>query len=321
MAGNSSPTTSVLIPSYRRPYRLITCLAALAQQSILPGEVLVVWQGDDRQTMDVAASLSNQVPFRLATLHSPSPGIVPAENLALEAATGDIIYLIDDDAIPPTGWLERFLRYYADPTVGAVGGPADNHHPDHTRFERKGFEPVGRITWYGKTHGHMHDQLVEWRGRPASEVDHLVGYNMTLRRLAFDRFEAGLRPYWQMFELEACLQVRARGYRILFDFGNVVDHFPTNTAFTGGRHGDLEIKIYNACYNHAFILSRHTRGLQRLARLGYCLMIGTVGSPGLLASLVAWRRYGQIRREVGVLFRAWEAVLSGWSAGSRRRTV
>ena len=202
------PTTSVLIPSYRRPNRLVACLTALAQQTILPGEVIGVWQGDDYQTRDVMVRMAEELPYRLVVLHSPDPGIVPAENLALENATGDVIYLTDDDVIPSPGWLERFLRFYADPSIGAVGGPADNYHPDGSLFERRDVEPIGRLTWFGRLYGNMHTQAVEWRDRPPSVVDHLVGYNMTLRRSAFDRFEPGLRRYWQMFELDACLQVR-----------------------------------------------------------------------------------------------------------------
>ena len=318
MTGHPLLTTSVLIPSYRRPDRLEACLIALARQTVLPGEVIVVWQGDDTRTEDVAATLVKQLPYRLVVLHSPNPGIVPAENLALENASGQVIYLIDDDAVPPPGWLERFLRFYTDSSVGAVGGPADNYRQNDTLFDRRTVEPVGRLTWYGRAHGNMRTQALEWRGRAPLVVDHLVGYNMTLRRSAFDRFEAGLRPYWQTFEMDACLQVKARGYQVLFDFGNVVDHFPTNPAFSGGRDGDLQVKIYNPAYNVAFVLSRHTRGLLRAVRLSYLLLIGSVGNPGLLASLVAWRRYGQIGREVGILFCTWRAVLSGWSAGSLR---
>ena len=84
MTGYTLPTTSVLIPCYRRPDRLLACLTALAQQTVLPGEVLVVWQGDDQQTKDVTARMVDQLPYRLVVLHSPDPGIVPAENLALE---------------------------------------------------------------------------------------------------------------------------------------------------------------------------------------------------------------------------------------------
>ena len=105
----------------------------------------------------------------------------------------------------------------------------------------------------------------------------------------------------------------------MFDYGNVVDHFPTNTAFSGGRDGDLHVKVYNPAYNAAFILARHTHGLLRAVRLSYLLLIGSVATPGLVAAVIAWRRYGHFRREVAILFRTWTAVLSGWRAGSRNR--
>jgi glycosyltransferase involved in cell wall biosynthesis len=315
------PTTSVFIPSYRRPGKLAACLTALAQQTVLPNEVLVVWQGDDRETHEVASRMSSQLPYRLVILHSSDPGIISAENLALRNAMGDVIYLIDDDAIPPPAWLERFLRSYADPTVGAVGGPFDNYGEQNSPYARQETEPVARLTWFGKMHGNIHSQVLTWRDRPPSVVDHLAGGNMSFRRMAFDRFESGLRPYWQLFELDVCCQVKARGYRILFDYGNVVDHFPTNTACAGGRHGDLQVKIYNPSYNAAFILARYTRGLLRAVRLSYLLLIGSVGAPGLLAAIVAWRRYGDIGREISILFRTWAAVFSGWRAGSRRPCI
>jgi hypothetical protein len=118
--------------------------------------------------------------------------------------------------------------------------------------------------------------------------------------------------------MDACLKVKARGYQVLFDFGNVLDHFPTNPAFSGGRDGDLQVKLYNPAYNAAFVLSWHTRGLLRAVRLSCLFLVGSVDNPGLLANLVARRRYGQIGRQVRILFRTWAPVLSGWSAGSRR---
>ena len=96
MTGHTLPTTSVLIPSYRRPDRLAACLTALSKQTILPGEVLVVWQGD-AANQGRGGQDGEQLPYHLVVLHSPDPGIVPAENLALESATGDLIYMADDD--------------------------------------------------------------------------------------------------------------------------------------------------------------------------------------------------------------------------------
>jgi hypothetical protein len=135
---------------------------------------------------------------------------------------------------------------------------------------------------------------------------------MSLRRSAFDRFEESLRPYWQMFELEACLQARSRGLRVLFDFANVVEHYPTNTAYAAGRDGDLSLKVYNAAYNHSYILAKHRRSmLQGIAQRAWGFGVGSMNSPGLLASVVATTRYGHAGREARILWKTWK---SRWEA-------
>jgi GT2 family glycosyltransferase len=311
--------TSVLIPSFGRPEKLSNCLRSLARQTMAPDEVLVVWQAEDTATRDAALSLVDQTPFSLKVLHSPEQGVVPAENAALDAAAGDVILLIDDDAVSSPDWVARHLAHYADPAVGAVGGPADNFLADGTPFPRRAVEPLGKLTSSGRLLGNMYDQIVEWRSRPPQPVDHLVGYNMSLRRVAFDRFEAGLKRYWQLFELDACLQVRERGYQILFDHANVVAHHPTNPAYAPGREGDLTVRVYNAAYNHAFVLARHSSLWLRPVRLAFLLLVGSTGTPGLLGCLAGIRRYGQPCRELRILLRTLRSSLAGWLAGARAR--
>jgi len=291
----------------------------LAAQTVLPTEVLIVWQGDDVGLREAAEHQRATLPYPLRILHNPQIGIVPSENLALEAACGDIILLIDDDAVAPPDWLARHLAHYSDATVGAVGGPVDNFNPDGSPYPKRAVEPVGWLTWYGKPLGNTYDHVPQWRSRPRLEVCHLAGGNMSLRRQAFQRFEDALKCYWQLFELDACLQVRGRGYRALFDFANVVAHYPTSTAYDGGRDGDLLVKICNAAYNHAFILAKHSpRGL-RSCRLLYLLLVGSTATPGLLGALQAMRRYGGVRRELGILLKTWRSFWNGWRTGRQAR--
>jgi glycosyltransferase involved in cell wall biosynthesis len=310
-------TSSVLIPSFRRPECLSRCLLSLATQTHLPNEVLVVWQADDFVTRDVVKSLPLPYPVRL--LHCEQAGVVSAENFALEAATSDIILLCDDDVIVPETWISRHLSFYADPQIGAVGSSANNHYSDHSLFPKRSIEPIGKLTWYGKSHGNMYDQVEAWTTRSAIDCDHLVGYNLSLRRAAFDRFESRLKPYWQQFEMDACLQVKARGYRVLFDFANVVNHYPTNTAYVGGRDGNLEVKVFNASYNQSFILAKHSPAHLQVWRLLYLFLVGSMSTPGLIASLWAMRRYQNSYQELKILWIAWKQKASGWRAGIQVR--
>jgi glycosyltransferase involved in cell wall biosynthesis len=306
----------VLIAS-RRPQALTRCLESLAGQSTLPGEVIVAWQGDDRATRDAAWAFGRRVALPVRVVHSPAVGIVPAENAALEEAAGEVILLIDDDAVAPPDWIARHAAHYADPAVGAVGGPFDNYDADGSLSPKRAVEPIGVVTWYGKALGNLHDQVPEWRARAPRDVHHLAGGNMSLRRAAFARFEDRLKPYWQFFEMDACLQVRGRGYRVVFDFANVIQHYPTNPVFRAGRDGDPQVKIYNPAFNHAFIMGKHLRGWMRAACLAGMFGVGGTGDPGFLAFWVALLRYGHPLRECAILARTLCARADGWRAGSR----
>jgi len=308
-------TASVLIPSLGRADKLRACLAALSAQTRGPDEVVVVWQQEDAATRDAAEQARGELACPLKVVHIADAGVVPAENAALDAASGDIVFLIDDDAIAPRDWLERHLKHYADARVGAVGGPARNHWPDGSHFPVRNREPSGKITWLGRFIGNMYDQPDAWRARMPVAADHLVGYNMSLRRRAFGRFDPHLRPYWQFFESDVCLQAASRGYRIIFDYGNVVAHHPANTAYAGGRDGNLNIKIYNPAFNACLILAKHSVRAQLPWRLLYRLLVGSVEAPGLCAYPIAVRRYGHPLRELGILGRTWRASLAGWRQG------
>lgn len=311
--------SSVLIPSYHRPAALARCLESLAAQSRPPSEVLVVWQGDDRETQHAAEEHGRSASLPLRVVHSHDVGVVPAENAALQAAGGEVLLFIDDDAVAPPDWVERHLAHYADATVGAVGGPAINHHPDGTPLPKRSAEPVGILTWYGKVWGNTYDHVTEWAKLPPRSVHHLVGNNMSLRRSAIREFETGLKPYWQLFELDACLQVRAAGLRVVFDFAVAVDHHPTNTAYVAGREGDLTVKMFNAAYNHAYVLAKWTPPGLRLLRLAFLTGVGSVGQPGLMAFPVSVLRYGYPVRELRLLRRTLRHTLAGWTAGTKAR--
>lgn len=317
---STQPSSSVLIVSYRRPDDLARCLGSLSGLETKPDEVIVVWQGDDVGTRDRAESLRDGLGCPLSLVHSPEPGVVAAENAGRDAAVGEILILIDDDATAPPDWVARHVSHYRDPKVGAVGGPAVNHDVETGEpFKPWPREPIGKLTTLGKFIGHMHDQDPAWRDREPIEVDHLVGYNMSLRKVAIDRFESGLRRYWQMFEADACLQASAKGYKVLFDFANVVNHYPTNSTYDGKRDGDLSVKVYNGAYNHAYLMAKHSPFGLRLPRLLNMLLVGSTSMPGLLGSLVCMKRYGNPLRELKILANTWKARFEGWSDGRKAR--
>ncbi len=315
------PDASVVIPSIGRPAALVNCLRSLANQTVVPCRIIVVWQADDIATRDAVLAMGGEAPAGLELVHSPEANMVGALNAGMRAADTDIILRTDDDAIAPPDWIERHLAFYRDPTIGAVGGPYDNFHPDGAPFMKRAPTRVGELTWYGKAFGNMYDHEPAMRWWAPQDVDQLPGGNMSLRRGACGEYDPHLRRYWQDNELDLCLQVKSRGYRVVFDFANVVMHHPTSNVSEPGRGGDLNVKIYNGAYNRSFVLSKHSPPHLRGVRLLYILMVGSVAAPGLAALPIAVKRYGRPARELRILLATWKHNLAGWGDGARVRAA
>lgn len=312
-------TSTVVIASFRRPHRLSKCLEALAKQTIPPDQILVVWQDDDYETRDVSEELNSYSSVPIRAIHSPQAGIVPAENAGLKHSTGDIVLLIDDDAIPGQEWVAKHLVHYRDTRVGAVGASYTNFHINGDLFPERRPKVIGKITWLGRLVGYMFDHPKEWRERHPIAVQHLAAGNMSLRRSAFTRFNEQLKPYWQLFEADACLQVTRNGYVVRFDFANPVKHYPTTDIFDGRRSGDIELKVLNLAYNHALILALHSPLHLYIPRVLYLLLIGSRYTPGLVGFVFAVVRYGDIKCELRIVAGTLAAHIKGWSAGTLAR--
>jgi GT2 family glycosyltransferase len=317
----SLPEASVVIPSIGRPAALVKCLRSLANQSVAPRRIIVVWQADDIATRDAVLAMGDEAPAGLELVHSPEANMVGALNAGMSAADTDIILRTDDDTIVPPDWVERHLAFYRDPTIGAVGGPYDNFRPDGSPFVKRAPTRIGELTWYGKTFGNIYDQVPAMRELKPRDVNHVNGNNLSLRRGACGKYDRHLRPYWQDNELDICLQVKAHGHRVVFDFANVVLHHPTSNVAEPGRGGDLNIKIFNGAYNRSFVLSKHSPPHLRGVRLLYILMVGSVAAPGLAALPIAIKRYGRPARELRILFATWKHNLAGWGDGARVRAA
>jgi len=111
---------SVVIPSLNDSAMLRRCLAALALQSRLPDEVVVVDNGSTDSTADVARTAGARV------VVEPLRGIFPATAAGFDSATGDVIARLDADSVPPRDWIERIVAAFdAEPDLDFLSGPGD----------------------------------------------------------------------------------------------------------------------------------------------------------------------------------------------------
>ncbi len=109
---------SVVIPVKDDAGPLRVCLAALAEQSRRPFEVIVVDNGSSDDSARVA------VAFGASVVAEPAPGIAAAASAGYDAALGEVIARLDADSVPSSDWIERIAAHFErDGTLGAVTGP------------------------------------------------------------------------------------------------------------------------------------------------------------------------------------------------------
>ncbi len=299
-----TPRLSVLVPSFRRPDALRRCLAALAVQTRVPDEVVVgVRRDDDATVAVVAAARAGGLPVRAAT--TDAPGVVAAMQAALNAATGDVIALTDDDARPRAGWTAGLLACLdTAPDVAGAGGR------DWQPFERGDAHRVGVVQWFGRLIGSHH-----LGAGAARDVDVLKGVSCAyraplLRAVGFDArlHGTGAQLHW---ELGVCLPLRRAGWRLVYDPAIAVDHdvAPRHDADLLHRGVFAEAPLVDAVHNETIALLEWRGGVARAVFVAWALLVGTGESPGV-AQCVRRLLQGD-----ALAIRRWRATLAGRLAG------
>ncbi len=308
----SSLRFSIFVPTLKRPELLRLNLEALAVQSRTPDEILVSLRPDldPEGVATVDGFMQHHPKLRVVKVLLSEPGIVVAENALLDAATGDVACLLDDDAIARPFWLENLARHYEQDTkVGGVAGPAINFiegkpEPRRARFRNRILFP-----------GLVLDQSTRHTERTV-RVDHFRGANMSLRIAPLRThggFDRRLRGDCFRFEMEACLGVQRQGFRLLFDPEVEVDHHEAPRIFNTGRF-DAQA-IFNNAANETYTLLKQYGFFGRLLHLLFAFAIGNFPCPGL-----AWGLGGSLLRLVwnnrnllgmGAVWPAWKGRWEG----------
>jgi len=134
---------TIAISSYQRRHELERLLRVLAGE--LEGrpelgeqlDVVVVLDGSTDGSQELVERLLFPVPLRVRW--QPNAGLAAARNAGLAAATGDLVWFLDDDLLPATGTLARHRRAGAPADDRIIVGPCtliddDGVHPEVRRF-------------------------------------------------------------------------------------------------------------------------------------------------------------------------------------------
>jgi glycosyltransferase involved in cell wall biosynthesis len=197
------PRVSVIVCTFNGAATLRECLDGVCALNYPDYEVIVV---NDGSTDETAASASSY-PVRLIT--TENMGLSMARNTGLEAATGDIVAYIDDDARPDPDWLRYIVHTCIEGDWAAVGGP--NLPPPND--------------------GMVADCVANSPGAPTHvllsdrEAEHVPGCNMAIRRSALVHI-GGFDPQFRVAgdDVDLCWRLATNGLRVGFSPAAVVWH-------------------------------------------------------------------------------------------------
>ena len=119
----NGPLVSVLIPCFNEEKVIVASVARILESTWSRLEVMVLDDGStDGTAAAVEAAYADEPRVRL--LSFPNAGKAAALNRGLALAKGDAVVALDADTLFPEETISRLVRWFADPTVGAVAGNA-----------------------------------------------------------------------------------------------------------------------------------------------------------------------------------------------------
>ncbi|MCU0706137.1 MAG: glycosyltransferase [Fimbriiglobus sp.] len=108
---------SVVIPSYRRADLLRLCLRTVAAHRPVASEVIVV---DDASPGGCVSAAAAEFPFVRVVRLLKQSGFCVAANAGIQASSGDVVELLNDDTEVTPGWADAALTPFADPHIVAI---------------------------------------------------------------------------------------------------------------------------------------------------------------------------------------------------------
>lgn len=111
------PLVSIVIAYPAPSDQLDECLAGIAKQNYQNYEVILLPDFKHEKPYNTDNSKLKII---------PTGKIRPAlkRNMGIDAAKGEIVAFLDDDAFPTDDWLRKAVVHFSDENISAVGGPA-----------------------------------------------------------------------------------------------------------------------------------------------------------------------------------------------------
>jgi GT2 family glycosyltransferase len=235
MDDGSVPRVSVIIANLNGEKLLPGCLEGLKQSTFQDFEVVLVDNGSDDGSIEVARSIIPDI--HVVSLAS-NQGFAGAVQRGFEVAKGEYIALLNNDAVPEPGWISGMVAVMgSDSAVGMVACRILNKDGDAIDSLGLGAARNGMAVLLG------HGKPADW-ALPTGEPFGPSGAAGMYRREMLDQFGGFPERFFCYYEdMWVAWQGRLRGWRCVLADDAVVRHLGRGTPLTGFRNRDYWITV------------------------------------------------------------------------------
>jgi GT2 family glycosyltransferase len=235
-AASQEPRASVVVVTCEGYELTRLCLESVLESTEAPGyELIVVDNGSCDTTRSYLLTLERRLKHVRALLNAENRGFPAACNQGLAAARGEILVLLNNDAIVAPGWLVRLARHLDSGDADLVG-PATNRIGNEAEVEVR-YETYGEFLEAAAQRAERHDGERFELPMPAM-------FCLAMRREAYER----IGPLDEGFGLgtleddDYALRARRAGLRCAGAEDVLVHHFGEGSfghLYADGSHSAL----------------------------------------------------------------------------------
>lgn len=173
MIDATHPAFSMIVPTYQRRDMVCDTVKAIGRiQYAGRFELVIVVDGSTDGTADALRAIA--LPFPVTIIEQPNGGLGHARNRGADAASGDILFFLDDDMICEADIVTQHARSYAAGADGVLGNiPLDSGSPP-------GFLTEGIAVWANKS-------AEESQSDAPMTPFHMAGGHFSVRKSVFDQ--------------------------------------------------------------------------------------------------------------------------------------
>jgi GT2 family glycosyltransferase len=246
MTEDSVVRVTVVIPTLNGAQHLRSCLSSLENQSYNPTEVIVVDNGSTDSTIDI---LKTEFPYVHIIQLSRNHGFAGAVNAGINAASGDYVALLNNDAVADQHWLRNLMATIKrDEKIGVCGSKLLQRRAESGHYY---IDSTGEsLSVWGVAIPRGRDELDTSQYDTPEEIFSVSAGAALYRRhmlMELESFDEDFFAYYE--DVDLCFRARHRGWKVWYCPDAVVYH--ALGATSGGR--DAAFTRYHCIRNAWYV--------------------------------------------------------------------